>query len=365
MLKKFLIVILSCVITQTVRGENLKIGAILDLSGDYADVGNAFLEGLSLAVDEVNQAGGVEGQQLELVVEDTHYNMAQVASAARKLLSIDKVRAAVITTYTEIKVAGPTFEAAGVPLVALWDSAPQIEALGDYVFGIGAWTPSAGETAATFAGESLNGKTAAIINTNGEWSLDVSSIFKRRFEALGGRVIEEISLNPSDTDFKSAILRVKKLAPDVLYAPLSDNIVPFFKQLSMLKFKAPVLTSDVISENAIENLRDAAEGIYQTQTATPETSATRHMLELYRVRYSKECVMTLFTAWAYDSIRLFTEAVKKGDPSSDGIRKALYQIKNFPGASGSLTISPEGSARTIENMFQIRNGRFQLVGTKE
>jgi len=92
------------------RPATIRIGALLDLSGEYAMVGSAFREGIDLAVAKVNESGGIKGSLLEVIYEDTQYNMRSVATASNKLLALDKVSAGLVATFTEAMVAGPIFE---------------------------------------------------------------------------------------------------------------------------------------------------------------------------------------------------------------------------------------------------------------
>src|SRR5262245_30603528 len=119
-----------------------KIGALIHLTGEWPAQGAAFREGIELAADEINKAGGIRGRPIELVVEDTQYKSVVAHTIGKKMLSVDHVSAAIIGTISEVMAVGPEFERAKVPLFVLWDSAPELEALGDYVFAIGPWAPS-------------------------------------------------------------------------------------------------------------------------------------------------------------------------------------------------------------------------------
>ena len=97
---------------------------------------------------------------------------------AKKLIELDKIQAGIVASYHDAKLVAPMFERAKIPLIVLWDSSPKLEALGEYTFGIGTWLPSSGEVSANFAKNQLKASKVAILNTNTEWSLDVSAAFK-------------------------------------------------------------------------------------------------------------------------------------------------------------------------------------------
>lgn len=341
--------------------QPIKIGALLDLSGEYASAGAAFREGMDLAAEELNQAGGVSGSSVKIIYEDTHYNMKSVASAANKLISIDRVNAAVVSTYTEAMVAGPIFEKFKVPLITLWDSSPEIEAIGDYVFGIGVWAPSTSSVAAEFARQKLHAKTAVTISTNGEWSLGVAAAFRKQFEDAGGKIVGQFELNPSDSDFRTVFTRVKALNPDALYAPVSDNVPAFWIQRFKMGIKAPAISSDILNDDILKSIGSAAEGVYQTQATDPSSEATSQLMARYKKRYGKDCTQIFITSLGFDAVSITAEAVRSHGKEPEKIKEGLYAVRNYPGASGDTTIEAGGSSRKLVSMLRVHNQTLELV----
>lgn len=361
-----LIVLLLCfgLLSGDVRADQektIKIGALLDLTGEYAMFGVAFREGAELAVENINGNKTLGDHSLRLVIEDTHYNMTQTHTAAVKLTSVDQVFGAIISTYTEVMVAGPVFERAKTPIVNLWDSAPEIEAIGTYTFGIGAWTPSATDVASQFSRESLQAKTAVTIATNGAWSLSTAQDFAKKFESAGGKVLGQYELNPTDTDFRTVILKAITLNPDVIYTPVADNIVPFFQQLHKSPYKGKVITSDIMNDELIKAAGDGVEGIYQTMPGDPDNEATKEMLNRYKQKFNKECTQILMTAWAYDAVNILAKAIKAANYDRTKINEEIYKVQNYLGASSAISISPEGSSKVLETVFLIQHGKFTKV----
>ncbi len=343
--------------------EFVRIGAVLHLTGDQAEPAQAFLEGINLAVEEINKSGGILQRKIKLIVEDDGLKPEKADTAAVKLINIDKISAGINASFLESMANGPTFEQAKVPVITLWDSAKEIEDIGDFVFGIGIWTPSAGESAALFAYNDLNLRKMVIVNILNEWSQSVSKIFKDRFEELGGEIIETYSINPGDSsDFRTTILKIKQKNPEGIYSPITDGVTVFYKQLKELGFEKPIVTSDIITENHIDILGTVAEGIYQTQASDPIGEKTSHLKELYCKKYNKEPKQTLFIAWGYDAVYIIKQAIETGYSfDSVSIKDNLYKLRNFEGASGKISIDDKGSSRTLESVFQIRDGKFVLV----
>lgn len=337
----------------------VKIAGLIHLTGEYAPAGKAFREGMLLAQDEVNENGGVKGRQLKVVFEDTQYNMKTVNTLSQKVISVDRAPLAIISNYTEVMVGGIVFEKAKVPLITLWDTSPEIEDLGKYVFGIGVWAPSTSQVAVDYSLRDLKAKTAIVVATNGQWSLAVAQSFAKQFAKSGGRVIEEFTVNPSDVDFRTIATKIVKHNPDIIYAPLSDHQLPFWRQLHSSGYSGARITSDTLNQEIINEIGEISNGIFQTQVADPNNESTRKMLAAYKKRYNSNCEQIFLTALGYDGIHLSALAINKAKSlNTEEITNQLYMIKDYLGAAGLTTINEDGSAIKSAGMFVVKDKRL-------
>lgn len=338
--------------------ESVKFGAVLHLTGDQAEPARAFREGIELATLEINQRGGIRGLPLKVIIEDDKLQTKEAFTAAKKLIEIDHVDAAIDASYLEVMANGVLFQNAKIPVITLWDSSKEIEALGNYIFGIGIWTPSAGEKSAKFAISKLSAQTAVIINIQNEWSQAVSVFFKKKYEELGGKVLDTYTLVPGTNDFRTTLAKVKAQKPDVIYSPITDGVVQFYKQAEQLKLNTPTITSDIITAEHTAAAPSAFEGIYQTQAQDPDSPETEHMKRLYKETYGMEPTQPLFVAWGYDAVQLFSSAMEKLGSSGEKVRDYLREnVKEYKGASGSITIT-NGSSPKLEKVFRIEKAVF-------
>jgi branched-chain amino acid transport system substrate-binding protein len=346
--------------------NTFRIGAFLYLTGDLAEAAEAFGDGIVLAADEVNAQGGIGKKKIELIVEDDQLKAVNSLTIAQKLVSVDMIDSVITGSFLEAQATSNVFEQAHTPLVILWDSNPQIDSMGDYIFAIGPWTPSASEASADFSYYNLSAKTAVIINNLEPWSSEVSSLFEKRFEELGGTILDKFPVSSEETkDFRTVIAKAISRNPDVIYSPLSEGMSTFYIQLKESGYKGNVVTSDIITENIIQATKGATEGIYQTQIMDPESKKTQHMIDLYKKKFGKEPKHVLYTAWGYDAVHIIAEASKDCRAEDEELRICIknnfYKIKNFSGASATITINENGSSPMMESIFLIRNGSFVLI----
>lgn len=340
---------------------SIKIGALLPLTGEFAAHGEAFKEGMQIAAEEINAKGGIGGAQIDLIFEDPQNLPPLVDAAAKKLVSIDRVQAAVTCTYIQTMVGGKQFERAKIPTIALWDSSPEIDAAGEYLFAIGPWTPASGEVAAEYAFEQLNAKRAVVIHTVEPWAEAVSKYFAKRFTDLGGNVVETYPVNPDVTDFRTILAKSKSQQPDVLYAPLTQSLVPIAKQMKQLRIPSTFLTSDVISPEFISQAPEAFENTVQTMIQDPSGPVAQELLTRYRLRFHKPPLLPWDVSTGYDAVKLIGAATMNSDRSSLGIQKGLMQLKSFPGTLGNITFSAEGSWPQIPSIFRVQRGQMEFV----
>lgn len=347
--------------SQALKKSSLRIGVILPLTGDIAMYANAFREGIELAQAEINSSGGVNGSPIEIILEDDRASTTLSHTATQKFLAVDRISAAIVSSYPDAVVGAPEYERAKVPVVVLWDASPEIDNLGEYVFSIGPWIPSAGQVAAQFARQKLGLGRAAIININSAWSIGVSKYFREEFERLGGAVVSQSELNPENTDFRSVLVKVKSLGPDFLYSPLDYNLVPFYRQVRQVGFAGQVLTSDIIAKEHISQDPAAFEGIYQTSIEDPASDEYKTLAKTYRDVFAKEINLPWFVATGYDGLRMLALALDRGHSDPERAKDEMYRIQGYRGACREYSFSSSGSAGQREKMYQIMGGRFISV----
>ena len=339
------------------HGENreLTIGAVLHLSGDLAVFSLAFQEGIELAVAEHNAQNK---HPVRLIVEDGRGEARTSNTAVRKLISTDKASVLLLSSYFDAAASEPEFEKKLTPAVVLWNANPELDAMNDFVFSLGAWTPSAGELAADFAIYSLKAKSAVVCVNNDPWGESVAKYFAARFTDRGGRILDTVFINPDGSDLPGVVSHLQTLNPEVVYSPLSFNIVAFYKQLHGSAWNKPIVTSEIISEEHVRSAPNAFEGIYQTQIANPSGSEFQALAAKYEAHFHKPIRLPWFTARAYDGAQIILKAFDSGVTSGAELEKHLYTIKGFKGASGDITILSTGSAPVMESMFRIETGKF-------
>ncbi|MDI6721393.1 MAG: penicillin-binding protein activator [Candidatus Aenigmarchaeota archaeon] len=256
---------------QVTAKKEVKVGAILWLTGDYGAFGKAMQRGIEIAADELNQKGDIN---YKVIFEDEGtIDVLKAVKISRKFVDIDNIDIVLAPAANEGKSISPIFESSKVPAIILFDSNNEI-AKGNYMFGIGFSTEGAAKSIAEFAYKNLSTRTVSVIYTYDDWSQFIANGFKKEFEALGGKVIRFEGTNAEEKDFRTFI--TKSRDSDAIYAPLLfPNLM--IKQSRELAYSGYMLSADALDQNQINAAGGAANGVYNTAVYVPGNEKLRKL----------------------------------------------------------------------------------------
>ncbi len=329
------------------RGETVRIGVLLPLTGDAASYGESENRAIEIAMEEVNAAGGIAGKNLEFVIEDGKCEPAAAGTAAQKLVNVDKVKVVVGGACSgETLAAAEITEPAKVILISPSASSPKVTTAGDFVFRTYPSDALAGKIAATYAAQELKTKKAAVFTELTDYAQGLREVFKTTFAAAGGEIVADETYTTGAADFKTQVLKIKSAKPDAVYvAPQTltpgVNIV---KQLKENGVKAQIMTAEVLLDRqAVKDNKDVLEGVIGVEPAVdwdnnPKANAFR---EAHRAKFGGADPGS-FAANAYDAVHLVAEAIAGSGLDTEKIRDFLYGVKDWDGAVGKLTMDANG-----------------------
>src|SRR6188508_2625516 len=228
-------------------GDTIKVGVYGDLTGQTSSFGQSTKNGVELAVEEINAAGGVMGKKIELVIEDDQGRPEQAKTVVQKLISQDKVQAVLgEVASTNSLAAAPVAQEAKIPMITPSSTNPKVTEVGDYISRVCFIDPFQGSVMAKFAANTLKAKTAAILgDVNSDYSKGLTQFFEEEFARLGGKVVAKEAYTQTDPDFKGQLTKIRNLNPDVIYVPgYYGQVGIIAKQARELDMKMPLLGGD-------------------------------------------------------------------------------------------------------------------------
>lgn len=341
----------SCSKTES---DTVKIGGLAPLSGGVAVYGVECKNGIDLAVEEINAAGGIEGKKIEFICEDDEGSPDKTVNAFKKLITKDKVKFVIGSLTSGCTQAVTTLaQASKVLQIAPAATAPAITDAGNYVFRACFIDPFQGTVAGKFAYETLGAKKAAVLYDAGnDYSVGLYENFVNAFKALGGEIVSAESYATGDKDFNAQLTKIKNAKPEVVYLPdYYGTVALIAKQLRAQGINTPLVGGDGwdgLTGNAGEEVLN---GFYSNHYAEDSTEpAVLKFVEAFKAKYGK--APNSFAVLGYDSVYMLKDAiVKAGSFDVAKVRDAL-EATDGDYVTGHLTFdekhNPVKSAVMIE-----------------
>lgn len=342
----------------------IKIGYYGDLSGPTFNFGESAKNGVLMAVEEINQAGGINGRRIDLVIEDDQGSAERAATRAGKLIDQDKVIAVIAGgTSGNSRAGAPKAQVAKIPLISPSATDPAVTQIGDYIFRACFIDTFQGEVMAKFAFNTLKGQKAAILlDFNSPYSRGLSDFFELSFTRLGGQIVNKQLYTLTDGDYRGQLNAIRLSAPDVIYIPgYYGNVAIIAKQARQMGITQPLLGGDGWDAPELWDLGgDALNGSYISNhySADDPSPAIQQFVREYKLHHSN-LTPDAHAALAYDAMRVLADAILRAG-STDGpkLRDALAQTKNFPGVTGLITINQERNAIKPAVVLKLQDGKY-------
>ena len=342
----------------------IKVGVYMDLSGQTSSFGQSSVNGIRMAADEINKAGGVNGRQIELVVEDDQGRPEQAATVVTKLINQDRVHAVLGEVASSNSLAAaPIAQQAKIPMITPSSTNPKVTQVGDYIFRVCFIDPFQGEVMAKFAANTLKAKTAAILlDVNSDYSRGLAQFFETSFTGLGSQIIQKQSYTQTDRDFSGQLTAIRSANPDVIYVPgYYGQVGVIAKQAKQLGINAPLLGGDGWDAPQLWDLGGSALNgafISNHYSIDDPSPAIQKFVADYKTRYSG-LAPDAIAALGYDAMKGLVDAIKRaGTTNGPKLRDAIAQTKDLAGVTGNISIDNERNAVKPAVVLELQNGKF-------
>jgi branched-chain amino acid transport system substrate-binding protein len=344
--------------SATSTGDIL-VGMYGSLTGDGASFGQSSVEGAQLAVEELNNAGGLlGGRKIRLLVEDDQSKPDEASNAVTKLITQDKVVAVLGEVASRRSLAaGPVCQKYQTPMISPASTNERVTAIGDYIFRVCFIDPFQGEVLAKFAYNDLKARKVAVLkDVQQDYSVGLTDAIQKTFQALGGEVLAPVSYSSGDADFKAILTQVRAQKPDAMfvtgYYPEAAIIVRQARELGM---KIPVLGGDGWVGDALKNGREALANCFISNHYSGDNPdpVVQNFVKTYRAKFNRE--PDSIAALGYDAAKVLAAAITSSN-STEGpkVRDALAKA-DVPGVTGRLKMNAQ---RNVDKPAVIQELKF-------
>lgn len=342
------------------KGETIKIGMNMELSGEVSAYGQQEKEGIELAVEKINAEGGILDKQIELISKDNKSETAEAVAVAAALTTTDKVVAIIgPATSGAAKATIPTLTKAQVPAITPSGTDDAITVANgkvqEYIFRASYQDSFQGSILARYGNDNLKGDKAVIIGDNSsDYGKGLTKAFNETFK---GDVVANENFVAGDKDFKATLTKIKDKEFDFIYIPgYYTEAGLIIKQAREMGIEQPILGADGFSDPKLVEIAGAENvtNVYYTSHFSESAPATDRVADFvadFKAKYNDKSPSS-FNALAYDSVYMLKQAIEAaGEADSVKITAELAKLTGFVGMTGEMAMdenhNPEKSAVVI------------------
>jgi branched-chain amino acid transport system substrate-binding protein len=346
---------------------DIPIGVYGALTGDQAAFGTSTVAGVRIAAEEINAAGGILGRKIRLVVEDDQGRAEEAASVVTKLITANDVVGLIgENSSNQSLAAAPIAQQNGVPMISPSSTNPAVTEKGDYIFRVCFTDPYQGKALAAFVRKNLKLDSAAILqDQKNDYSVGLAAVFRKEFEALGGKVVAQQSYAGGDTEFRPQLTTIKAANPQVVFIP------GFYTEVGQIAIHArdlglnvPLVGGDGWDSPVVIQIGGKAiEGSYFSDHyfVGDTRPVVQKFVGEYEKRHGKKPEAT--AALGYDALHIFAAAAKRaGSLDRKAIRDQIAATKAYDGVSGNISFGADRNPIKPVAMIKIENGQMNFAG---
>jgi len=342
--------------------EPIRIGVVNEITGAQAEAGQFTVNGIKLALEEINKAGGVAGRPLELRVEDNQSTNPGTVLAFSKLLAEGGI-AGIIGPIrsTQIQAASPTIAKGGIPTMIGGTDTSLTHVNNHWVFRARPNDSYSSRVIADFGVNTLKLKKWAIVHSTDAFGTGGKNALVAALQSLGVEPVLVQGYTNNSQDFTPIVLAIKKSGADILatYMTNSPDVGIFAKQLRQLGVTIPWVGSpSIISVTALNLAGEALNGTYAIADFTTDANdLTKAFTKKYRDKFGIN--PDTFASWAYDALNVLAIAMRNaGSTEPEAVRKAILAIKGYAGVEGRYVFDDNGDGLHGYNVVRNENGKI-------
>lgn len=321
--------------------DTIRVGVIANLTGNDVGSSVAMVRGVEIAAAEINAAGGIGGDTIELVIEDSEYRTQAALDAATKLYDADGVQAVIMFGGSSLML--PVAEMAqekGRILINASSSSPKLGEYPGTLFSILPLDDIVGKQLGEWI-FARGASSVALVAPNNTFGIGLVEAAGSAFEAAGGSIVGEVLYTEGQPDYRPEIQTIAQAAPDaIIVAGYGDDSATVFKNARLLGLEAPWYGA----YPSILSVEDPAwmEGkLLGVDNGGYGGEVGQQVLAAYEAAHGE--APTPHAYYGYDAMSLLAAAMAAGGTDAAAISAALQEaVKGYAGATGTIVWDDRG-----------------------
>lgn len=348
--------------------SEIVVGEVGSMTGGEATFGTSTHNGIVLAFEKVNAAGGLNGKKFRSIALDDQGKPEEAATAVTKLITQDKVVAILGEVASSRSLAmAPIAQQHKVPMITPSSTNPKVTEQGDFIFRVCFIDPFQGTVMAKFAAETLKLKKVAILrDVKNDYSVGLADFFTQTFKKSGGEILIDQSYSAGDMDFKSQLTAIRSKNPEAIMVPgYYTEVGLIARQARELGIKVPLLGGDGWDSPKLKEISGGTlEGSYFSNHYSEEDKSptVQNFISEYKTKYG--IVPDGLAAMGYDAAMVLVDGMKRAKSlSNTDIRDAIASTKDFQGVTGKISLNEKRDAVKSAVVLKVDGGAFRYVTT--
>lgn len=352
--------------THVSNATEILVGGVLSLSGGQASFGTSTRDGIELAIQEINAAGGVLGKKYRLIALDDQSKPEEAAIIMTRLVTQDKVTAVLGEIASSISLAmAPIAQSHKIPMITPSSTNPKVTQVGDYIFRTCFIDPFQGTVMAKFAFNTLGAKKVAVLrDIKNDYSVGLANFFIKTYQELGGEILIDESYSEGDVDFRSQLTSIKGKNPEAIFVPgYYTEAGLIARQTREMGIDVPLLGGDGWdSEKLMEIGGGSVKNTYFSNhySADDPSPQGQKFLTAFQALYKR--IPDGMAVTGYDAMMVLDDAIRRaGSDNPTAIRDALAKTKDFPGASGVISMNESRDAVKAAVVLEYKEDKYVFM----
>jgi branched-chain amino acid transport system substrate-binding protein len=350
----------------------IRVGVLSNLTGDKANIGVHEVNGIKMAIDELNAKGGVLGRKLEMFTGDARGNPTDGVNACRRLISENKVDFIIGSGQSGTNIAcTPLANDAKIPLIGTTTTNPKVTVVDNvvqpYSFRLCYIDPYQGKVIAEYASHELGKKRAAILyDVGSDYAKGLIQYFDEAFKKLGGEIVAEVAYKSGDVDYRAQLAEIKSKKADMILLPNNyKDIALAAKQMKDLGINITVMMGDSGMSNMLMTMAaKELEGSFITNHYSNGDPAVKAFMEKYISIFKPTTTPEPNCMFNYDALMWVVDAINRAQ-SVEGpkLKAALESTKDLQLTHCVLTMDPatHNPLRKVVVFEQVKDGQHVFV----
>lgn len=344
----------------------VSVGVVDVFSGARSVFGISTRNGMQLAIDEANRAGGVQGSKIRVVAYDDE-GEPEKSRAAVERLAAEKDLLAILGASASSRslLMAPVAQEKKIPMVTSSSTHPKVTQAGDYIFRVCFIDTFQGPIMARFLRQSLGLRRVAILrDLDTQYSLSLGEFFKQTFIRAGGEVVSDQTYVGGSGDYRAQVRTLAKLQPEAIYVPAYySDIAQIALQAREAGVKGVFAGGDGWDSHELRELsKGTLAGSYFSSHFSPESQDAAYLE--FKARFAKKYRRDpdAYSALGYDAARVLIEAMRRARAlTPEAVKTALASTKDFDGVTGKISLDAQRNAVKPVVILKVEDRKNALV----